>query len=141
MTYKFPEQINYGLCSLNFKDKPRCNQMSGMFNENIKFCDVCNKSWKFVDNCIYETTRGIRKLEEFEVGSKWAIRNELNAPKLFTILEIRDKIKGHSSTINVENYTQIIVLFDGETRPVSYSYGSIKEDAVLFVKKLDDQEQ
>jgi hypothetical protein len=45
MTYKFPERTNYGLCTLNFKEKPKCNQMSGMLDENFRFCDVCRGSW------------------------------------------------------------------------------------------------
>lgn len=49
MTYKFQERTNYGLCNLNFKEKPYCNQMCGLFDETIRFCDVCGGRWKNVD--------------------------------------------------------------------------------------------
>ena len=49
MNYKFPKRENYGLCSLNFETQPYCNQMGGLFDKNIRFCDVCNNVWKNID--------------------------------------------------------------------------------------------
>jgi len=66
---------NYDLCplNLNFKEKPYCNQQSGLFDKNIRFCDVCKRSWDFKNNMIIESTVKEYKLSDLKPGSQWIL--------------------------------------------------------------------
>lgn len=83
--YIFKKRINYGLCSSTFDVKPYCNQMGGMLDETYRFCNVCNKFWKILDNRYIMILREKYEEDEIEVSSKWFDKTEI-----VQVVEIKD---------------------------------------------------
>ena len=81
-----PKRRNFNLCELSFKQKPYCNQMGGATDIMNRFCDVCKKSWKFMDGYIVETTRKEYKIGDLAVGSKWMLGRVWPTP--ITIMKV-----------------------------------------------------